>query len=140
MNVTREVVRDLLPLYIAGEASRDTRALVESCLASDRELAAEAASLREDVPARATAALAAPMTADRRALERTRRLLRRRTAFLAAAVLCTAMPWAFSFDGSGMRFLLVRDAPVVGGLFLAGALLFWALYAATRRRMRVSGL
>src|SRR5215831_16890442 len=29
MNVTREVVTDLLPVYFSGEASRDTKVLVE---------------------------------------------------------------------------------------------------------------
>ena len=29
MKVTRDVVTDLLPLYLAGDASEDTRALVE---------------------------------------------------------------------------------------------------------------
>ena len=29
MNVTREIVKDLLPLYAAGEAGADTRAAVE---------------------------------------------------------------------------------------------------------------
>ena len=39
MKVTRDVVLDLLPLYLAGEASSDTRALVERYLETDPELA-----------------------------------------------------------------------------------------------------
>jgi anti-sigma factor RsiW len=39
MRVTRDVVLDLLPIYLAGEASSDTRALVESYLETDPELA-----------------------------------------------------------------------------------------------------
>ena len=39
MNVTREVILDLLPLYLAGEASPATRALVEEYLKQDSELA-----------------------------------------------------------------------------------------------------
>jgi len=34
---TRDVVVDLWPLYVSGEASADTRALIESFLAEDRE-------------------------------------------------------------------------------------------------------
>jgi hypothetical protein len=40
MNVTREVVTDLWPVYAAGEASADTRALVEEYLKDDPEFAA----------------------------------------------------------------------------------------------------
>jgi hypothetical protein len=39
MEVTRKVILDLLPLYLADEVSEDTRALVENYLESDPELA-----------------------------------------------------------------------------------------------------
>ena len=39
MNVTREVIRDLWPLFEAGEASPDTRALVKEFLDNDPEFA-----------------------------------------------------------------------------------------------------
>ncbi len=37
--VTRDVALDLLPLYLAGEVSEDTAALVKECIESDPELA-----------------------------------------------------------------------------------------------------
>ena len=37
--ITRNIIVDLLPLYLAGEASDDTRALVEEFLETDKELA-----------------------------------------------------------------------------------------------------
>jgi len=39
MDITRNVILDLLPLYVAGEVSADTRALVEKYLETDPELA-----------------------------------------------------------------------------------------------------
>jgi hypothetical protein len=39
MNITRNVILDLLPLYVANEVSADTRALVEEYLETDPELA-----------------------------------------------------------------------------------------------------
>jgi hypothetical protein len=39
MNITRDVILDLLPLYVAKEASADTSALVEEYLRTDPELA-----------------------------------------------------------------------------------------------------
>ena len=39
MNVTREVIYDLLPAYFAGDASDDTRALIEAYFATDPEFA-----------------------------------------------------------------------------------------------------
>ena len=39
IEISREVILDLLPLYMAGEASSDTQALVENYLETDPELA-----------------------------------------------------------------------------------------------------
>ena len=39
MEITRNVILDLLPLYLAGETSVDTAALVENYLKTDPELA-----------------------------------------------------------------------------------------------------
>ena len=39
MEITRNVILDLLPLYSANEVSADTRALVEKYLKTDQELA-----------------------------------------------------------------------------------------------------
>jgi hypothetical protein len=44
-NVTRDVILDLWPLYVSGEASQDTRGLVEAFLREDPEFARE---LRQD--------------------------------------------------------------------------------------------
>ncbi len=39
MSISRDVILDLLPVYLAGEAREETRALVEEYLQSDKELA-----------------------------------------------------------------------------------------------------
>ena len=39
MQITRDVILDLLPLYLGNEASADTRALVDQYLETDPELA-----------------------------------------------------------------------------------------------------
>lgn len=38
-DITRDIIQDLLPIYLAGEASKDTAALVEQYLKTDPELA-----------------------------------------------------------------------------------------------------
>ena len=39
MKITRNVILDLLPLYVANEVSADTRVLIEEYLETDSELA-----------------------------------------------------------------------------------------------------
>ncbi|MBN2245440.1 MAG: hypothetical protein JW755_06315 [Candidatus Aminicenantes bacterium] len=59
MKITKNVILDLLPLYLADEVSADTRALIEEYLESDPELAKVAKKLAPlekpaDVPAALT--------------------------------------------------------------------------------------
>jgi len=50
MNVTREVILDLLPLYLADEASPDTQALVKAFLEQDPDLAKLAGRWKTHLP------------------------------------------------------------------------------------------
>jgi anti-sigma factor RsiW len=50
MSVTRDVILDLLPLYLSDEASPDTRTLVKEHLAGDPELARMAAQWKDRMP------------------------------------------------------------------------------------------
>ncbi len=55
MEITRNVILDLIPLYLAGEATNDTRQLVEYYLEKDPQLArlvemAAQEKLPEDIP------------------------------------------------------------------------------------------
>lgn len=137
MNLPRDVKRDLLTLVEAGEASADTRALVERWLAEDPELAREAAAARA---AGLPPTPSPPAEAGKRALDETRRLLASRNQTLAVALVFTFLPLAFTFDASGITFLLIRDAPRVGWAWWFTAAVLWGFHLHYRRRLRVSGL
>lgn len=137
MEITRDVIGDLLPLYVSGEVSRDTKALVEAYLATDADLARAVAAAR---------ALELPHTpgpgptTEKAALDETRALLKQRSSTMAVAVLFTLLPFSFAFDGWRVTFLLIRDEPVIGTAWLATAAVCWAWHIWIRRRLRVSGL
>ena len=138
MRITREIVKDLLPLYAAGEASADTRAAVEEWLRADPELARLVEEMRGDGEERADAT-AAP-DAGRAALATTKTLLRRRTWLLAWALFFTGLPLSFVFGDEGLRFRMLRDAPLSSAASLAVAVVLWILFARIARRLRVTGL
>jgi len=50
MAVTREIILDLLPLYLSDEASPDTRLLVKEHLENDSELARLATQWKDRLP------------------------------------------------------------------------------------------
>ena len=78
MEVTRDIVIDLMPLYQSGEASPDTRAAIEEFLRRDPSLAKIA---NDD------AAVGVPAGAEleRRSVALTRATIRRRTWVMAIA-------------------------------------------------------
>ena len=85
MAVTRDVILDLLPLYLADEVSADTRALVEKWLESDPELAevaeqSAAIELPEDFPVPLT------MEDKMQAYREAKRLMLLRTVVLAITI------------------------------------------------------
>ena len=109
---TRDVIVDLWPLYVSGEASADTRALVEAFLERDPEFAER---LREQESAGLhPLALALPADHERATLLRTQSRRARQSmvvnslALLASAVMTAfylweLVPrWAYTFAGLGL--------------------------------------
>ncbi len=141
MTVDRDVIQDLLPLYLAGEASPATRKLVEEHLAANPELArlAQAAGDPDLAGMARPTALPEP-SGQKSALDATRRLLRRRSWLMGGAIFTTLLPFSIHGDESGIRFFLLRDAPQSAALSFAAAALLWFAYWRVSRRLRVTGL
>lgn len=137
MNISRDVVKDLIPVYLAGDASADTQALVESYLKADPELAGDVKAARGTslgLPATPTP------TAEKQALEATRQMLKSRTSTLVVATVFTVLPLTFVFHGTTITFFLIRDAPIIGISWWVTAAIMWIWHVRIRRRLRVSGL
>lgn len=138
MKLTRDVVRDLMTVVYAGEASADSRRLVEEFLAGDPELAREAAAMGAAFALPATPPPAP--TAEKVTLDATRQLLKLRSSTFAVALFFTLLPFSIVVQNSRVTFLLIRDAPVVGIVWWATAALMWTWHWRVRRRARVTGL
>lgn len=130
MNISKNVIRDLLPAYVAGEASAETVALVETALAGDAELRAEAATIGA-VP---TLTLTPPAAMGMDTLKRTQRLLRRRALLAGFSVFFSTFP------------LICFDRPwgVAGRIGATACLLLaaagWALFLKNAVRLYAAGL
>ena len=137
MQVTRDVILDLLPIYCADEATKDTRALVEEFLKQDPSLASQAAEIRRALRSvELTAPVRGRSEADVLALERIREAVRRRGWYLGAAIFFTALPFSIYGDSSGVRFIWAQYPLVIAGS-VAAAGVFWGLYFRLRRRLGV---
>ena len=127
MTITRSVIVDLWPVYASGEASQDTRALVDAFLRDDPELARQ---LREDP----LGTLEAPMPSpdlEMRALTRARRRLGGFRSLLFMAILFSCMAFGrivsdTSFDVSPLPFIIVAGIAVA----------FWIAFFVSLIQMR----
>jgi predicted anti-sigma-YlaC factor YlaD len=132
MTVTRNVVMDLLPLYLAGEASAETNALVEEFLGQDPELRRQAELARRDLPAaQPMGPLALPPDLELRSLRRTQALLRwQRLAFTFAVTFsCLSLTSVISFEAGRPHYrLLILEYPQIFGPCAGLAISGWLHY------------
>ncbi len=135
MNVTREVITDLLPVYFSGEASNDTRSLVEDFFRRDPEFAALARADWSPASGFEQLKQEGPMEA----LNRTKRYLRDRSMFLAVATFFTLLPFSILYHG-GKVYWAWREMPQASGAAALIGLACWCAYALSWYRVRSTGL
>jgi hypothetical protein len=128
MNITQDVITDLLPVYFSGEASSETRALVESFFREHPDFEKLARrSVKVQLPVQSAAA-----NGEKEVLRRVQRKIRRHGTLLGMAITLTLIPLttAVSTDahGSHLLWFMPRDYPI-GALILGlSAVALWILY------------
>jgi hypothetical protein len=141
MNVTREIILDLLPVYLSGEASPATRALVEDYMKQEPELA-QRIRLQWAENFAKVAPSALPPDLELRSLSRTRKLLSVQRWLFGFGIFFMALPLSneFSFAGGRLKELhfLLRDYPVEFGICLMLGFACWIAYFWIVRRLRTS--
>ena len=150
--ITRDVILDLLPLYLAGEASDDTRQLVEAYLQTDPKLAVLAQQAAVPPPHTGQDplehllgdldhSLETPFTKETSAMDKfeyTKRLIFQHSLFLALAIFTSLLFIAFGFNEDGVYWLWA-DTPEIGWpIFLVSAL-FWTAFLNVSYQLRVKG-
>ena len=139
MKVTRDVINDLLPAYIAGEASADTVALVEAFLRQDPDLVRTVEALRTN-PLPELPIVLRP-TQEKETLDMTKRLLRWRGILMGLAIFLTMLPCSFRFDNDVITWSFLRDMPLGATVLLfLGASICWSGFFYVRGRLRGTGL
>jgi len=135
MNVTREVILDLLPAYLSGEASRETCVLVDAFRAKDpeidRTIREETEQLKGESP------MSIRPDAERESLLRTQSMLRFRTVTMALATAFSLFPVSFYAHDNQVDFLW-ELSPQIAAASALGAIGFWIAYLVARHQMRVT--
>jgi hypothetical protein len=138
MKVTQNVIHDLLPAYLAGEANADTVALVEEFLRQDADLASTVEALRAN-PIPELPALR--LTKEKETLNMTKQLLRWRGILMGFAIFLTMLPLSFRFDNGRITWTFLQETPPQATVFVClGALTCWGGFLYVRRRLQGTGL
>jgi hypothetical protein len=142
MKITRDVIVDLLPAYQSGEASADTKALIEEYLREDPQLARVVR--QPELPVEKLAA-EAPPDLMLRSLAKTKKLIRLRSWLLTLGILSTwasffTLIWDLKLDGRPVRgtFFMWRDQPLWAAAAAAVAVCCWVAYYRIWRRLRTT--
>ena len=139
MTISDAVMNDLLTMYLAGEASAETRALVESHARANPSFAARLRAAGAITVPVASADAAAP-DQELRVLNRTRQFILLRTIFCAGGVLFTLLPLVFKFGSAGVEFLILGREPGLMWSFWSVAIASWVAFAIMNKRVRTVGL
>ena len=138
MNLSRDVIADLWLVYTSGEASEDTRRVVEDFLERDPEFATilkqDRSSQMFDTPK--------PPSADQemRALRATRKRLRSQRTLMAFAIFFSLAPLSFYGNSNeGLVWMMLVDSPTAAAVYFAIGLTFWGAYFLHARGLRVKG-
>jgi hypothetical protein len=139
MNVTRDVIHDLLPAYLAGEVSADTKALVEEFLLGDPDLARTVSSLRSNLLPEPPIALRP--TQEKETLRMTKRLLRLRGILMGLGIVLTLLPFSQQLENGRITWTFLHNTPTpVTVLVFLAALACWGSYLYVRRRLQGTDL
>jgi len=137
--ISDDVMNDLLTVYLAGDASADTKTLVEAHAREHQPFAARLAAagavvVPEIAPGRSA------RDAELRALAQTRQFIRLRTIFFASGILFTALPLSFGSGSDGIEFLILGREPGLMWAFWSIAAASWTACVIMARQIRSTGL
>jgi len=139
MNITREVMTDLLPVYFSGEASEDTKQLVEIYFRENPDferIARRAAMPLEQL--RRTAPVAAEAEREKCELQWARKEFFRRRMFFGMALFFTCAPLITVYRNGRVDWTTFLNDPASPALFWCVAGLFWFQYAARLSRRAIA--
>jgi len=140
MTISNDVMNDLLTVYLAGDASADTKALVEEYARGNEAFAARLKSAAAFSMPGLIPGAGLPPDEDLRALRRTREFIRLRTVFTAGGILFTLLPLVFTFGPGGAEFLILGRHPGLVWSFWSLAAASWSACFVMHRRVRIAGL
>ncbi len=129
MKVTRDVMNDLLPVYFSGEASADTRTLVEEYFRENPEFEQMARGSARSLEMLQTAVAVAPEAKkEKRDLQKVHKAMWRRKLVFGMALFFTLAPLALTYSKGHITWMMFRNEPWNAAFYWAFGGFLWVAY------------
>jgi len=136
MKITRDIITDLLPVYLSGEASTDTKTLVEAYLQDDPEFAK---LIDENSAVLPDGQINLSKETEMNTLNKTQKLLQKRSVYMAFTILFLLLSASFTFGSQGFHWMWA-DTPINIVIFLVFGAFFGFQYWRISHQLKGSDL
>ncbi len=131
MNITKDIIADLIPLYLSGDCSEDTKRAVTAYIADHPEFAEQIRQIAaSNLPPYTPNPLS--MSDELKTLKRTRSLLHRQKYFMAFAIFFSLLPFSFLYTNGRIYWLFI-EAPINALVYESIGVILWIVYLMSRR-------
>jgi len=135
MEITKDVIADLLPIYNSRECSADTKRLIEEFLRANPDFEQQA-NISSKIALNTPILQKLQKSDEMKSLKKAKRLLKTRATIMALAIFFSLAPFSvFNVDGKTHWMMLENplDACIYGAIGIA----LWATYFIVRHSKRV---
>jgi hypothetical protein len=137
VNISENIIIDLLPAYFAKEASAETCALIDAYVAEHPAFAkAMRAAHKPEGHGTHLTNLGTPHPSSAvQAMGRVQGLLRWRSTLMALAIFFSLAPFSFAIQNGQLQWAMLRDAPGAALLYAIAAVIAWGAFVVLKRKM-----
>ncbi|HEY6274541.1 MAG TPA: hypothetical protein VIX19_21355 [Terriglobales bacterium] len=134
MKLERDIIVDLLPAYLSGEATAATRAAVEGYFREDPMFERQVRQAGFALESLKSPSAALSREGEKLALERARQVMQTRVSYFWVAVIFSALLPVFRIHEGKVTWLFWETSSIPGTIFSALAAFFWFAYFRLRGR------
>jgi hypothetical protein len=134
MNITKDIINDLIPLYATNECSADTRTLIEDYLRQNPAHAAELRQIMNTALPKITASAAS--LDEMKSLRQARRRVRGRAWLMAFAIFFSLCPFSVQHM-DGRTHWLFLESPLSAAAYGCVGLAFCSAWYIARKRSQI---
>ena len=135
MEITKDVIADLLTIYNSRECSADTKRLVEEFLSANPDFERRVNTYSKNI-SKVPLTRKLEKSDEMKSLKKAKRLLRIHSSIMALAIFFSLAPFSFVNADGKTHWMLLED-PLAACIYGAIGIGLWITYFIVRQRKRI---